>query len=149
MFENCKCLSNLSPFKNWNTGNVRDMSSMFSKCKIASLSLLSNWNTKNVINMNSMMSLSSNSSSYHYLSDLSGLEKWDTSNVKDMSYMFSDCIKITSLSPISQWNIEQAEVNGIFKGITGHLQIPSNFQKKGEEILYENKKGKLLNYYNK
>ena len=174
MFENCKCLSNLSPFKNWNTGNVRDMSSMFSKCKITSLSPLSNWNTKNVINMNSMfseisffeyieskgssnlflgnipivgntlMSLSSNSSSYHYLSDLSGLEKWDTSNVKDMSYMFSDCIKLTSLSPISQWNIEQAEVNGIFKGITGHLQIPSNFQKKGEEILYENKKGKLL-----
>ena len=166
MFENCKCLSNLSPFKNWNTGNVRDMSSMFSKCKIISLSPISNWNTKNVINMRSMfseisfleyivlkgpsnlllasfpivgttlMSLSSGSSSYHYLSDLSGLEKWDTSNVKDMSYMFSDCVKIASLSPISQWNIEQAEVNGIFQGITEHLQIPSNFQKKGKEILY-------------
>ena len=44
------------------------------------------------------------------LSNLSGLEKWETSSVEDMKDMFFNCSKIKTFSPLSNWNIEKANI---------------------------------------
>ena len=138
MFSNCK-ISSLSQISNWNVKNVTNMSSMFEEYF---LEYLGSPNVLDFVGYLAKPLLNPFSSTFfppfylpspcnHYLSDLTGLEKWDTSNVKDMKYMFSGCIKISSLSPISHWNIEKAHLSFIFHGISKDLQIPPNFQKKG------------------
>ena len=48
-------LSSLPDISKWNTSNVIDISSMFSRCeKLSLLPDISKWNTGNVTNMNSM-----------------------------------------------------------------------------------------------
>ena len=157
MFYLCTSLSNLSGLENWDTGKVTNMCLLFSNSAISSVYSISNWNTKNVINMNSMFShfysfdpynlllFSGNIitfglglgysvykkfSDYNNLSDLSGLEKWDTTNVEDMRYMFNNRKKINSLSSISNWNIEKANIDKMFDGCKNDLIIPANFQNK-------------------
>ena len=58
------------------------------------------------------------------------MDNWDTSNVEDMRNMFCECTKIKSLSPISNWNIEKANIDNIFKGCNNKLKIPDNFLNK-------------------
>ena len=163
MFNFCYSLSDFSPLKNWNTENVKNMSNMFSYCRISNLSLFSNWNTKNVTNMNSMFKQypPKESHSHFYtgniaaglilyagqmiynkftdincLSNLAGLEKWDTSNVEDMREMFFNCSKIKTFSPLSNWNIEKANIEKIFESCD--LKIPDNFQNKINQLKNKN-----------
>ena len=138
------------------------MGSLFSYCKISSLSSFSNWNTRNVINMNSMFKQFHEKESHMYgyspdsiifslgnyiynkvtdtncLSNLSGLEKWDTSNVEDMRDMFYNCSKIKIFSPLSNWNIEKANIENIFKYCNDKMKIPDNFQNKINQLKNKN-----------
>ena len=167
MFIFCCSLSDFSPLKYWNAGNVKNMSFMFSCCQISSLSSISNWNTRNVTNMNSMFSqfltklpsfpvpmivagsffgplaipaylIYCKTANTNCLSNLSGAEKWDTSNVEDMKNMFYNCSKIKSLSPLSNWNIEKANINNIFKWCNDKLEIPDNFKNKMKQLKNKN-----------
>ena len=134
------------------------MSSLFSYCQISSLSFFSDWNTRNVTNMNSMFKqyppkesltlLLSNDlfifsvgkliynkvTDINCLSNLSGLEKWDTSNVEDMRDMFYNCAKIKTFSPLSNWNIEKANIENIFKYCNYKLKIPDKFKNKINQL---------------
>ncbi len=55
MFENCIKLSTLS-VNDWNTSNVKNMSSMFQNCQRLNVDLNS-WNTSSVTDMSYMFSL--------------------------------------------------------------------------------------------
>ena len=49
----CKALSSLPDFSNWNTNNVNNMSYMFNECKLlSSLPDISKWNLDKVTNIN-------------------------------------------------------------------------------------------------
>ena len=48
--------------------------------------------------------------------------------------MFSKCKKISSLSPISNWNTKKADINGIFNECKDDLKIPPNFNKEGYDV---------------
>ena len=95
MFFNCGALSTLN-ISNWDTGNVTNMSWMFSISGTSALQLdISGWDTGKVTDLSDMFYLYNGSSL-----DLSG---WDTGNVTTMEEMFGDCSSLTTLN-ISGWN---------------------------------------------
>ena len=51
--------------------------------------------------VNQMNSMFANCLSLTFLPDISN---WDTSNVSNMSYLFSNCISLISLPDISNWD---------------------------------------------
>ena len=103
----------------WNTGNVTDMSTMFSTCtSLTDITGLSNWDTSEVINMSLMFYDSSS------LTIFSGLSNWDTAKVTDMHYMFFQT-GITNTSALAAgkdgnpniWNTGNVEnMSGMFCG---------------------------------
>ena len=93
MFHSCSALTSLD-LSGWDTGNVTNMSFMFSGCALTSLDL-SKWDTGNVTYMYDMFSGCALTSL-----DLSG---WDTGNVIDISRMFMGCRALTRLE-LSKWD---------------------------------------------
>lgn len=91
-------------FKDADTSNITNMSSMFYRCSNLTSLDLSGWNTSNVTNMNSMFNSCGNLT---YL-NLSG---WNTSNVSDITSMFNSCNNLTSLD-LSGWNISNVTSMG-------------------------------------
>ena len=80
--------------KNWDTSNVKDMSSMFQSCDgLKDLDFLSKWNTSNVTNMSGMFFWCRS------LLNIDGVKDWNTSNVTDMSGMFNECLQSTNACP--------------------------------------------------
>ena len=83
-------------FKDVDTSNVTNMSSMFNNCDALTSLDVSGFDTSNVTSMNSI---------FYYCSSLTSLDlsEWNTSNVTDMNYMFYSCSALTSLD-LSGWN---------------------------------------------
>ena len=111
MFSDCSSLQQLD-LTNFNTGNVKDMSSMFWGCKALTEIDLSKFNTKNVTDMSCIFSGCTS------LTKLN-LSKFNTKNVTDMDNMFSNCNSLRTItSPNKNLNkkiIEQLKKLG-FKG---------------------------------
>ena len=104
MFHFCSSLESLPDLSKWETKNVKDMNNMFKFCHLLkTIPGISEWNTKNVKNMGHIFD---NCSSLESLPDIS---KWDTKNVKYMYNMFYNCIKLQSLPDISKWNTKNVE----------------------------------------
>ncbi len=78
---------------NWNTGNVRDMSWMFSESALNQN--LNDWNVSNVINMEGM---------FFYTEYFNGeIGQWDVSNVRNMRRMFDSSYGFNT--PLGEWNV--------------------------------------------
>ena len=94
------------------TGNVTDMSYMFSRCfSLNALPDISNWDTSNVKNMSSMFL------NCKKLEELDDISKWDTSKVTNMQNMFGNCISLSNLPPIEKWNTNNVtNFDGMFEG---------------------------------
>ena len=94
---NCNCLKVLPDISEWDTKNVKNISSMFEFCSsVKSFPNLSKWETKNVKDMNNMFKF------YHLLKTVPGISEWNTKNVKNMGNIFDNCTSLDSLSDISK-----------------------------------------------
>lgn len=81
---------------NWDTGNVTTMASMFQSCTAFNADI-ENWNVSKVTNMSNM---------FYAAGAFSGdLGNWDTGNVTNMSWMFRGC-KIFN-GKIGNWNVSK------------------------------------------
>ena len=92
-FNDCSRLTSLDLGDKFDTGNVKDMGSMFKGCRsLTSLDLGDKFNTSNVTTMESM---------FNYCDSLTSLDlgdKFDTSSAESMDYMFNGCSSLTSLN---------------------------------------------------
>ena len=100
MFHGCLSLTSLN-LSNFNTANVRDMSSIFFDCLSLTSLDLSNFNTANVRDMRFMFS------GCEALTSLN-LSSFNTENVKEMPGMFSNCYNLTTLD-LSNFNTKKVE----------------------------------------
>lgn len=90
MFQNMSSLSSVD-LSGFDTGNVTDMSYMFSGCgALSSISGLSGFDTSMVVNMSGMFY------SCEALTSLD-LSSFDTSCVTDMSNMFNECFRLATI----------------------------------------------------
>ena len=101
-------------FKDADTSNVTNMSSMFYRCRNLTSLDLSGWNTINVTNMNSMFNSCNNLT---YL-NLSG---WNINNVTSMGWMFGGCNSLKTIRMIgcSQTTIDKIKAQLTTDGING------------------------------
>ena len=92
-FHHCEAMTSIPRINEWDTGNIRDMASMFS----SSYSFdgdISAWNTKNVTDMSGM---------FAYAHSFSGdISDWDTGNVRDMEGMLFNANSLSC--DLSNWN---------------------------------------------
>jgi len=86
----------------WNTGNVTDMSEMFSNCYYFN-SNISNWDVSQVVNMSSMFN-----NCICFNSDISN---WDIHNVESITFMFNNCEKFSQ--DISCWDMKKIKDIGL------------------------------------
>ena len=91
LFESMNFLGKTIKFNGFDTSNVTDMGSMFSRCRNITSLDLSGWDVSNVTDMFDMFGGCISLTSL----DLSG---WNTSKVTDMTKMFSSCRSLTSLN---------------------------------------------------
>ena len=97
MFSGCNNLSSLD-LSEFNTANVKNMSSMFRECyKLSSLTLSNSFNTAKVTNMSYMFS------GCQELPSLD-LSMFNTANVMVMYNMFSNCKNLSSLTLSESFN---------------------------------------------
>ena len=117
MFYGCNIISSIEPLKDWNVGNVTNMSGMFADCKkLTSAEKLSNWATKvgNVTNMSSLFS------GCELLANISDLKDWNVGNVTDMNNMFSWCKSLSSLSDLKGWKVDNVtDMHSMFEECIG------------------------------
>ena len=94
----CSCVNSLPDISNWNTGNAKDMSALFSlNTSIKYLPDISKWDMRNVVNINFMFFGCSN------LRTLPNISKWNINNVKYMTGLFAFCPLLKELPDISKW----------------------------------------------
>lgn len=89
-FLGCENLITITNFNNLKTGNVTDMTNMFSGCTSLTSLDLSTFDTSNVTNMNNMFN------DCTHLTDLN-LSGFKTDKVTNMGSMFCDCTRLPSL----------------------------------------------------
>lgn len=104
MFYCCKQLETIRGLETWNTGNVWNMSCMFSygisyshDGPLKNINL-SNLNVSNVRDMSDMFY---GCGSLKYID----VSKWDVSNLRTADHMFCQCISLEKLD-VSNWNVE-------------------------------------------
>lgn len=139
MFRGCTGLTDLSALSNWRfpTGGETTIAGMFQDC--SSLQNLNGLQTWNVAVLGSLSTASWYPSSDNpnpqgwdsglfsgcsNLDDISALKDWlntkDPLSSYDLGGMFKDCVKLTSISDLSQWNLANiASVNSMFRNCTG------------------------------
>ena len=104
MFGNMYGLSDINGFKEFDTTNMTNISSMFtSNCSLVNIEALSKWNTSNVTSMNS---------TFHdcrQLESIEGIQNWDTSNVEYMIGLFNTDINLSDFTPIKNWNVKSVK----------------------------------------
>ena len=121
------------------TGNITDMSSMFSNCSsLKEVTKISNWDTSNVEYMNSMFYGCNN------LEEVDEISKWDISNVKSMNYMFCNCTSLTNLN-IDNWDMTNKEFEDMFGGCNTIIYPKFYINKLEEGKEEEEEKNKLKN----
>ncbi|OCA70330.1 hypothetical protein BBH99_14480 [Chryseobacterium contaminans] len=118
MFLNCPSLIGNSSFANWNTSNITNMNSMFSKAKLFNQPI-GTWNTAKVTDFRDMFSYASSfnqnisawntSSGTNFISMFQDaiafnqpLNSWNTSNATNFRYMFSNAKSFNQ--PLNNWN---------------------------------------------
>ena len=111
--------------KNLNTSNVKNMVGVFSDCSRLKSVQIDQWDTGNVVDMSNMFTscgldeVDLNSWDTHSLERIAGMfghsrvievkiGDWDTSNLKDMWGTFSWCTRLQSLD-ISMWSTPKLE----------------------------------------
>ena len=125
MFTNCSALTSLD-LMNFNTSNVKDMSTMFSVCSSLTSLDLKNFNTQKVTDMSSMFL------GCYDLTSLN-LSNFNTSNVTNMSEMFYYCKSLTSLD-LSGFNTSNVvKMNSMFSYCSQLVNIVSNKTWKSKE----------------
>ena len=90
MFSGCSGLTSLSSIRNWDTGNVTNMCSMFNSCKGLTTVDISGCDTAKVTDMSYMFETCTGLTSLD-------LSSFDTSNVIEMPCIFSDYTGLTLL----------------------------------------------------
>lgn len=111
MFNGCSKLTTLD-VSGWNTGNVTYMNGMFFNCKALTSLDVSGWNTGKVTNMRYMFYGCSKLTTL----DVSG---WNTSNVEDMNSMFYGC---KSLASLDLSKLDMSKVSSYYWKIDAMLQ---------------------------
>ena len=111
----------------WDTSNIKSMSSMFSDCYSLTYINLSKFNTSNVIYMNNMFR---NCYSLTYID----LSRFNTSNVTAIREMFAGTSKINMID-MSKWDLSKLTDDGfedVFKGsYCENIKLPNmNLKKK-------------------
>ena len=106
MFSTCTALTSLD-LSNFNTSNVTTMVHMFDDCTALTSIDLSSFNTSRVTNMADMFSTCTALTSLD-------LSNFDTSSVTDMGYMFSYCTALTNIDLSSFDTSRVTNVNGMF-----------------------------------
>lgn len=118
MFLNCPSLIGNPSFANWNTSNITNMNSMFSKAKLFNQPI-GTWNTAKVTDFRDMFSYASSfnqnisawntSSGTNFISMFQDavafnqpLNSWNTSNATNFRYMFSNAKSFNQ--PLNNWN---------------------------------------------
>ena len=109
MFSRMEKLVTIDGIQYLNTGNVTDMSAMFSGCQSLDSLDVSNFETKNVTDMSWMFGICQSLTSLD-------LGSFDTGNVTKMNAMFSGCENLESLN-IDGFNTENVtKMNNMFTG---------------------------------
>lgn len=85
--------------KHWETGNVEDMSYMFSGAAVFNQDI-GDWDTSNVEDMSFMFGSWIQSSAFNQ-----NIESWDTSNVTNMKMMFYSAVDFNK--PLNDWNVSR------------------------------------------
>ncbi|WP_375583664.1 MBG domain-containing protein [Cyclobacterium xiamenense] len=93
MFSYCKILNGPATIKDWNTGNVTNMSNMFEGAEAFNQDI-SGWNTSNVTSMSSMFDGA--------VAFNQPIGSWNTANVTDMLSMFQGATAFSQ--DLSNWN---------------------------------------------
>lgn len=96
MFRNRYNLKQIDGLDTWDTSKITDMGYMFFGTPMADAAQLKNWDVSNVTRTAGMFGKT-------HISDLEFLRNWNVSKVTDMSTMFTNCKKLGSLEPLSNW----------------------------------------------
>ena len=129
MFSNCSSLKSLV-LSHFDTGNVRNMDYMFYSCRNLENLDVSNFNTGNVTSMSYMFC---NCSSLENLD----VSNFDTSKVQNMYAMFSDCLLLASLdlSHFDTGNVRS--MSNMFYGCSGLTRLDvSHFNTSKVQSIY-------------
>lgn len=106
LFSSCSSLKDLTPLKDWKTGNVTRIDSVFFNCRsLIDLSPISGWDTSSATDMSDMFAYCASAASYGSL-DLTPLEGWKTGSVTDMSRMFTSA-RIGNITALAQWDVSK------------------------------------------
>ena len=101
MFTWCKVLENID-ISGWDTKNLQKCTSMFQGCNnLKNVGNLGNWNTDSFSGKGPRFMFQS-CGNLEYIGDLSG---WNLSKVTDLSFMFEGCGKLTDIGDISNWDV--------------------------------------------
>ena len=99
-FENCINLTTLIDFKNLDTSDCTDFSSMFFYCNsLQNLNGLQNWNVSNGKDFSGMFY------SCKSLENIDELQNLNVSNDTNFSYMFYNCESLQNINIFQNWNI--------------------------------------------
>lgn len=112
MFSGCTSLKNIEFLKNWDVSNLKNFSSLFNECEsLEDLTPLKNWNTSKAEDFGYMFAYCES------LRDITPIQNWDVSNVISMMAMFRQCSSLKNID-LSMWNpisLERADM--LFQGI--------------------------------
>ncbi len=130
MFYNCKTLACID-VSNFDTANVKNISSMFSYCESLTSLDVTSFNTSNVTNLAFMFS----GCKKLLAIDVSN---FDTKNCTDMKYMFFNCGALTSLD-LSNFNTSKVtNMDSMFSGCRKITELDiSNFNTAMVTDMYE------------
>lgn len=109
MFFSCRVKS-FGDLSKWNTSNIKDMSSMFSRSNIKDgVEGISNWDVSNVNSMSAMFDKFTTPT-------IGALDNWNVSNVQFMMSMFAEC-KIDYPLNLSKWDMSSVvRADNMFNG---------------------------------
>ena len=100
MFFYCESLQNLNELQNWNVSNGKDFSYMFALCTyLQNLNELQNWNVSNGTNFSGMFYTCKS------LENIDELQNWNVSNGTNFSYMFYNCESLQNINILKNWNV--------------------------------------------
>ena len=120
MFNGCEQLDKINGIKRFKTKNVTDFSEMFCNCeKLKIISDIKGWDMEKAKNLNGMFKNCVNLKDLKYIS-------WEPKNIKTMEEMFSGCKSLENLPDFSKWNMKNVEnINEMFKDCRSSKNLPN------------------------
>ena len=124
MFESSSNLGSIIGLSQLDTGNVEDMSRMFSSCIGLSSLDLSSFQTGKVIDMSGMFDTTN-------ITDLGDISDWDVRKVRSFAGMFRNCVNLADLDDIEDWKVSDQcnDLSAMFYGSS--LIAPSDLDLTG------------------